>query len=396
MAQIHLASRRHRAAPAEEALKKPVIVYAASGYTGRLACESLTRLGVPFIAAGRNQQRLDAVADEMRRRGADCEAVACEHTPEGLRSLMRGSKVVVNTSGPFSWLGPAVVEAALAEGLHYVDSTGEQDFMFDVRRDFGQRFADRGLLLSPSAAFLWGPGSAAAELCLETPGIDSIETVYAPPSLQTVASLQSMFRSVRRGGDNIVDGTRVPTDATAVQRVDVPGRGTIGSLCVAAGEATFLSGDARVRNCRTLFANPMLARASGVFAAWGTVANGLLGNFVDPGRLDRVTDVLIERLKHDPPAEDPAANLFVVQTTATGDGQRVRVRMDGTSPYVFTGFTCAMAAQELLQGKLMRVGYASLAQAFGARHVITRFGEIGTHATIEVTRTERGRVTEAA
>ena len=31
--------------------KKPVIVYGASGYTGRLACEYLRELHVPFIAA---------------------------------------------------------------------------------------------------------------------------------------------------------------------------------------------------------------------------------------------------------------------------------------------------------------------------------------------------------
>lgn len=375
---------------------KPVIVYAASGYTGRLACASLTQLGIAFVAAGRNRARLDAVVDEMRAQGADCEAVACEHTLGGLRSLMRGARVVINISGPFSRLGPVVVEAALAEGLHYVDSTGEQDFMFDMRRDFGRRFADRGLLLSPSTAFLWAPGAAATELCLQTPGIDSVETVYAPPSLQTVASLQSMFRSVRRGGDNLADGNRVPTDATAVRQAQVPGRGRVGALGVAAGEATFLAGDARVRNCRTWFANPMLARAAGVFKAWERVANGALGGFVQGEQLDRVTDALIERFKHDPPAEDPDANLFVVETVGTGDGQRVRVVMNGTSPYVFTGFTCAMAAQELLQGEPRRVGYASLAQAFGARHVLRRFQEVGTQATVEVTRTERGSITEAA
>lgn len=377
-------------------MDKPVVVYAASGYTGRLTCQSLTTLGVPFVAAGRNLQKLRKVADDMRALGADCEAIACEHTPAGLRGLLRGRKVVINISGPFSKLGMAVVDAALEEGVHYVDSTGEQDFMFDIRRDYGQRFADRDLLLSPSAAFLWGPGAAAAALCLEVPGIDSIETIYAPPSLQTVASLQSMFRTVRRGGDVIADGSRRPANTTETHRVQVPGRGTVGALCVAAGEATFLAGDARVRNCKTYFANDSLARASLVFGAWERLANGVLGHFVQGEQLDRITDEAVYRLKRDPPAEDPAANLFVVQTIGTGDGQRVRVQMNGTSPYVFTGFASALAAQELLRGNLQRAGYASLGQAFGARHVIGRFAEVGTTASIEVTRTERAAITAAA
>ena len=41
--------------------KKPVIVYGASGYTGRLVCEYLRELHVPFIAAGRDRARTQAV-----------------------------------------------------------------------------------------------------------------------------------------------------------------------------------------------------------------------------------------------------------------------------------------------------------------------------------------------
>ena len=32
--------------------KKPVVVYGASGYTGRLVCEYLREYAIPFIAAG--------------------------------------------------------------------------------------------------------------------------------------------------------------------------------------------------------------------------------------------------------------------------------------------------------------------------------------------------------
>ena len=37
---------------------KPVIVYGASGYTGRLVVEFLRHLQIPFAAAGRNGERL--------------------------------------------------------------------------------------------------------------------------------------------------------------------------------------------------------------------------------------------------------------------------------------------------------------------------------------------------
>ena len=61
---------------------RPVIVYGASGYTGRLICEYLREFGVPFIAAGRDEGRLKA-SMEAHVSGietADYEIVQVEHT----------------------------------------------------------------------------------------------------------------------------------------------------------------------------------------------------------------------------------------------------------------------------------------------------------------------------
>jgi short subunit dehydrogenase-like uncharacterized protein len=57
-------------------MSAPVVVYAASGYTGRLTCEALTRLRIPFVAAGRNRERLEAVVKASRACGGECEAAA--------------------------------------------------------------------------------------------------------------------------------------------------------------------------------------------------------------------------------------------------------------------------------------------------------------------------------
>ena len=45
--------------------KKPVVVYGASGYTGRLVCEFLRQYQVPFVAAGRNAHRIQEVMDYL-------------------------------------------------------------------------------------------------------------------------------------------------------------------------------------------------------------------------------------------------------------------------------------------------------------------------------------------
>ena len=44
---------------------KPVIVYGASGYTGRLICEYLREYNVPFVAAGRDKARIQEAMDKV-------------------------------------------------------------------------------------------------------------------------------------------------------------------------------------------------------------------------------------------------------------------------------------------------------------------------------------------
>ena len=60
---------------------KPVVVYGASGYTGRLVCEYLREYNVPFVAAGRDEDKLHA-SMESNVAGietADYEVVEVEH-----------------------------------------------------------------------------------------------------------------------------------------------------------------------------------------------------------------------------------------------------------------------------------------------------------------------------
>src|SRR3954453_6961221 len=90
--------------------KKPVVVYGASGYTGRLVCEYLREYNIPFIAAGRSKEKVDAA---MKSNVAGIETASFEvaevaHTVDALTELFNGASVVLNTVGPFAKFGPEV------------------------------------------------------------------------------------------------------------------------------------------------------------------------------------------------------------------------------------------------------------------------------------------------
>ncbi len=129
--------------------KRPVVIYGANGFSGRLIAEFLREYNVPFIAAGRSLKRLQDVMSRVPGiETADYECVETQ-TDEDLSRLFADAKVVCNTAGPFIYNGPRVIEAALKAGCHYLDISGEQTWVRRVSEQWGAKFAERGLLAAP-------------------------------------------------------------------------------------------------------------------------------------------------------------------------------------------------------------------------------------------------------
>ncbi|WP_288814341.1 saccharopine dehydrogenase NADP-binding domain-containing protein, partial [uncultured Gordonia sp.] len=155
---------------------KRVVVYGASGYTGRLICEYLREYNIPFLAAGRDHARLKSAVEAVP--GIDTVAydiVEVEHTVEALTEAFRGADVVLNTVGPFARYGHEVVQACLEIGAHYTDTNGEQNWMIDAEAQYGAEFASRELVLTPGLAQMYSIGEIAANICLENPGLDTLD-----------------------------------------------------------------------------------------------------------------------------------------------------------------------------------------------------------------------------
>ena len=60
---------------------KPVVVYGASGYTGRLICEYLREYNVPFLAAGRNKTSAQQSSTKIPGIRRECTRWSRSSTP---------------------------------------------------------------------------------------------------------------------------------------------------------------------------------------------------------------------------------------------------------------------------------------------------------------------------
>ena len=206
---------------------KPVVVYGASGYTGRLICEYLREYSVPFVAAGRDGDKVKASmeANVAGIETADYEIVEVSHDVESLTELFSGASVVCNTVGPFSKCGPEVVEAGLAGGAHYIDTTGEQDWLITCDEQYGADFAAAGLLLAPGIAQMYTTGEIAAEVALEQPGLDTLDIAVFWGGSPTMRRPRPSWSTRRCRRDYLEQNTYVPFDPEAGHyQLAIPGQ----------------------------------------------------------------------------------------------------------------------------------------------------------------------------
>lgn len=111
-----------------------IIVYGASGYTGRLVAEHLAkRYGVggevAWAMAGRSADKLAAVRDEI---GAPAETplvIADADDSASLEAMVKRGKAILTTVGPYQLYGSALVAACAQAGTDYLDLCGEPAWM---------------------------------------------------------------------------------------------------------------------------------------------------------------------------------------------------------------------------------------------------------------------------
>lgn len=113
-----------------------VIIYGASGFTGRLVAEYLQAeygsTGLKWAMAGRNAEKLASVRDEMGIAKDVALLTANSDDPESLAALAARSKAIITTVGPYQLYGEPLLKACAEGGTDYVDLCGEPAWMKDM------------------------------------------------------------------------------------------------------------------------------------------------------------------------------------------------------------------------------------------------------------------------
>ncbi len=117
--------------------KLDVLVYGATGFTGKLVCEFLHQTygdngELRWGMAGRNESKLAEVRDDLGIGEGVALLVADSEDKDSIDKLVQSTRVLLTTTGPYQQYGTTVVESCARLGTDYVDLNGEPLWMRDM------------------------------------------------------------------------------------------------------------------------------------------------------------------------------------------------------------------------------------------------------------------------
>lgn len=113
--------------PTSENRRLDLVLVGATGFTGRMGVAWLAEHAPPglrWAAAGRDPVRMEAIC-APHGLGPERRLVVDVLDEAGVDALVRQTRVIASTAGPYARLGSLLVAACARHGTHYCDITGE-------------------------------------------------------------------------------------------------------------------------------------------------------------------------------------------------------------------------------------------------------------------------------
>jgi short subunit dehydrogenase-like uncharacterized protein len=341
-----------------------IVLFGATGFTGRLVAERLAAQGASAVLAGRSEAPVRELAERLGLEWRVADALR----QNSVFALLEPGDVLVSTVGPFAKWGEPAVRAAIAAKGVYIDSTGEPVFIRRVFEEFGPPAERAGAALLTAMGYDFVPGTLAGALALEQAGEQAARVdigyyafgagISAGTRRSAVAVMFEDGFAFRRGA------LRTARIAERVRSFHAKGKDR-DAISVGGAEHFTLPPVHPALTEVNVYLGwfPALSRPLQAGSLAGSVALRVPGA---RGAMKAAADRLVEVASG--PQEPGSGISWVVAEAYDATGRRLsEVQLSGGEPYALTAGILAWAARRAASDGVDGAGALGPVQAFGLR-----------------------------
>jgi short subunit dehydrogenase-like uncharacterized protein len=307
-----------------------LLIYGATGYTGRMAVQRAKELGLAFEIAGRNRQSLAALAEQ-----AGVPYRVFDAGPDAARALS-GISVLLNFAGPFAHSAPALMQACIEAKVDYLDITAEIN-VYRRAEQLGAKAAEAGVMLLSGVGWDVVPtDSLAAHLTQRVASPVALSIALQVPGSMSRGSAMSVSEIIGAGVLARIEGELVSTPDAQPRQFDF-GDGPVQCAPLSFGDLVTGWHSTRIPNIA------MFVHVSG----------------------DAFPDGDLSLLPDGPSAQERDAHRARAVAEVTGaDGSVVRSVIETINGYSYTPLAAIEAARRVLRGE-RGAGFQTPVTVFG-------------------------------
>jgi short subunit dehydrogenase-like uncharacterized protein len=317
---------------------KRLLIYGATGYTGRMASDNAKAAGLNFVIAGRDPAGLASLAATL---GVEYLVFTLDNTAT-VDAALASNFVVLNCAGPFKQTAEPLMKAAIRTGTHYLDVAAELDgYLLAEKLDAEAKSA--GVMLLPGGGGSVGMLGSLASIAAGS----TSRPMKIGIALQVSGSMSRGSAISASGGlttDLLVrkEGSLAKGSSADLRDFDF-GTGPVACFPVTLPDLVTVWHATKIPNIETF------VHVSGNSFPAGDLADMLVG----------------------PDARERESNRYQAAVEVTGeDGTVHRATLDTVNGYTFTAVASIEAARRILAGEIA-AGFQTPVEIFGPRFAET-------------------------
>ncbi len=331
------------------------MIYGATGYTGGLIAKKAIELGEKPTLAGRNAEKVSALAAEL---GLPWAAFSISDN-DAVEAALEDHALVLSVAGPFSATANTMMNACIKTGTHYLDVTGEIA-VFELAASLGEHAKDAGVILLPGVGFDVVPSDClaahtAARANTPTALVIAIKGLGGPSRGTAKTAVESL------GGGTMVrkGGTIISRRAGSLQRSFDTGVGEEPYIGVSWGDVSTAFYSTGIPDIEVYFP------AEGPIKTMTTMSR-FLGPVMGSRPVQSFLKKQIDKMPAGPTDDERTRDTSILLAEVTdSDGTTIRSLLEAPNGYTLTAESAVMSALKILKGE-GGTGFQTPSSAFGA------------------------------